>query len=337
MDRNFSDLKYACGLLGHGSEILGIDDLISRDHNWGLRLYIFVEEKDSQLKEDISDVLSKELPEEFEGNNTNWSVPAEDGSRIPEKSKGIINHKITVYTISEFVQIHFGITSVNKLSNEQWLLLSEQKLLEFTSGEIFHDTLGEITALRNQLKYYPNHIKLVHLIGEWQAIASEISFTGRTRMLYDEVGSHLIACRLINRIMRIAFILEDQYIPYAKWFGSKFYYLNLARELLPLIQDIISASSWEDREGGLLKGFLILAKEMKKKNLLDVEIKEEYYYSRPQKIINVSDLIKDLKLKIDSILVKNYNWGSINQIIPISDTIDDKMYLINLFENLSLL
>ena len=75
---------------------------------------------------------------------------------------------------------------------------------------------------------------------------------------------------------------------------------------------------------------------MKVEGLLDIEIQEEIYFDRPIKVINVWDLIANLKTKIDSLLVKKYNWGSINQIIPISDTIDDKMYLINLFQNLKL-
>ena len=335
IEKNFN-VPYACGLLGPGSEVLGIDDLTSRDHNWGLRLFLFIRETDQKLKDEISDILSKKLIPEFEGHFTNWSEPAEDGSRSPIEPIGRINHRILIYTPQEFVQLHFGVPDLEEISDEQWLLFSEQKLLEFTSGEIFHDSVGEITALRERVKYYPDHIKYVLLIGEWQAIASEIAFSGRTRMLYDEIGSHLITCRLINRIMRIAFILENHYIPYAKWFGSQFIYLKLARELQPILQNIISDADWETRENGLLKCYLILADKMKVEGLLDIEIQEEIYFDRPIKVINVWDLIANLKTKIDSLLVKKYNWGSINQIIPISDTIDDKMYLINLFQNLKL-
>lgn len=332
IDINFSGLKYACGLIGSGSEVLGIDDLTSRDHNWGLRLLIFLEGKDINLKQKISNVLSKELVDTFEGINTNWSTSAEDGSRTPVPSNGEIDHNIAIFNIPEYLQLHFGFMEIANLTDEQWLMISEQKLLEFVSGEIFYDSVGEITNLRTQMNYYPSQIKMLNLLGEWKAIASEIAFIGRARMLYDEIGTHLIACRLINRMMRISFILEDQYIPYAKWFGSKFYYLNLAKRLLPLFQQIISTSNWEEREDCLVKGYLVLTNEMKKLNLINIEIKEIFFYTRPQKIINIMDLITNLSLKLDKELIKRYSWGSINQIIPISDIIDDKNYLSNLFK-----
>ena len=43
IEKNFN-VPYACGLLGPGSQVLGIDDLTSRDHNWGLRLFLFIRE-----------------------------------------------------------------------------------------------------------------------------------------------------------------------------------------------------------------------------------------------------------------------------------------------------
>jgi hypothetical protein len=130
------------------------------------------------------------------------------------------------------------------------------------------------------------------------------------------------------------FILENKYVPYAKWLGSKFYYLQLARELLPIFQDIISSTDWEDRENKLIECYLLLAQEMKRIGLISANIVETFYYSRPQKVINVWDIIKDLQSKLNSEFVKKYSWGSINQVIQISDTIDDKDYLENIFQAL---
>ena len=334
IEKKYVGLKYACGLLGPGSDVLGLDDLTSRDHNWGLRLLIFIQDADISKKTEIIEFLSGNLPKTFENIDVNWSEPAEDGSRTPVPAKGKINHNITIYTINEYIKNHFGIDTVETLPDEAYLSISEQKLLEFVSGEIFYDSFGMITSLRKKLSYFPFSIKIINLIGEWKAIESEIAFIGRTRMLYDEVGSQIIACRLINRMMRIGFILENKYIPYAKWIGSKFYYLQIARELLPIFQQIISTSNWEERENGLIECYIILAQEMKKLGLISSQISEMFYYSRPQKIINIHDIIKDLSTKIDASLIKKYTWGSINQIIPISDTIDDKDYLLNLLKTL---
>ena len=335
LDQNYSDLQYACGLIGPGSDVLGADDLTSRDHNWGLRLIIFLQDKDVNRKNELNDFFSSKLPKTFENIDVNWSDPSEeDGSRTPTPTKGKINHNITFFTINEYIQYHFKVENLENLTDEQWLLISEQKLLEFVSGEIFKDSFGSITALRKKMSYYPTSIKVLNLLGEWRAIQSEIAFIGRTRMLYDEVGSHLITCRIINRLMRISFILENKYIPYAKWLGSKFYYLQVARELLPLFQQIISSSDWEERENNLVECYLYLAQEMKKLDLISSEIVEKFYYSRPIKVINIQDILNDLENNKGKNHDQKFRRGSINQIIPISDTIDDSSYLKNLFQNL---
>jgi hypothetical protein len=39
-------LGYAAGRLGSGSDVLGLDDATSRDHDWGCRLTLLVDEAD---------------------------------------------------------------------------------------------------------------------------------------------------------------------------------------------------------------------------------------------------------------------------------------------------
>jgi hypothetical protein len=42
---HFPDLQYSAALIGWGSDVLGYDDAESTDHNWGLRLQLFLLEQ----------------------------------------------------------------------------------------------------------------------------------------------------------------------------------------------------------------------------------------------------------------------------------------------------
>lgn len=44
LSSSFPNLKYSAALIGWGSEVLGFDDELSADHNWGLRFQIFLSE-----------------------------------------------------------------------------------------------------------------------------------------------------------------------------------------------------------------------------------------------------------------------------------------------------
>jgi len=45
LSRRFPELDVAAALLGYGSEVLGFDDEVSQDHQWGPRLLLFVPER----------------------------------------------------------------------------------------------------------------------------------------------------------------------------------------------------------------------------------------------------------------------------------------------------
>ena len=61
----------------------------------------------------------------------------------------------------------------------------------------------------------------------------------------DDVGSRLIAARLLGDLMRLCFLMERQYAPYAKWFGTAFARLDCAARLLPLFEGVLRAETWQ--------------------------------------------------------------------------------------------
>src|SRR5689334_12495782 len=86
LEREFPTLRYSAALIGWGSEVLGFDTALSRDHHWGPRLLLFLREQDlPQLHERINETLAKNLPCEFLGYSTNFSKPEPNGVRHPEK------------------------------------------------------------------------------------------------------------------------------------------------------------------------------------------------------------------------------------------------------------
>src|SRR5262245_6305053 len=100
LDRDFPGLQYSAALIGYGSEVLGFDTPLSRDHHWGPRLLLFLSRQDyPRLHKEIDQILASNLPYEFLGYSTNFSKPEPNGIRHPERiTSGRVNHMINIYT-----------------------------------------------------------------------------------------------------------------------------------------------------------------------------------------------------------------------------------------------
>src|ERR1700690_828957 len=81
LDADFPDLRYDAALIDSGSEVLGFDTEMSRDHHWGPRVSIFVSASDQpQVAETIRETLRHRLPYTFRGYSTSFEpIPGERG------------------------------------------------------------------------------------------------------------------------------------------------------------------------------------------------------------------------------------------------------------------
>ena len=68
------------------------------------------------------------------------------------------------------------------------------------------------------------------------ALAQEEAFVGRCGQVDDELGSAVVAARLVRELMRLCFLIEREYAPYSKWLGTAFARLSCAPALLPPLQ-----------------------------------------------------------------------------------------------------
>ena len=130
-----------------------------------------------------------------------------------------------------------------------------------TSGRVFFfDGLGQLESIRKKLSYYPDDVWRYMLAAQWQRISQEEHVMGRCGQISDDLGSRLIAARLVRALLRLCFLMERKYSPFIKWFGSAFAQLDCANELVPIFAEVLEAKSWEERQKYLSAAYEIIAK-----------------------------------------------------------------------------
>ena len=251
LSNHLPDLEYSAALIGSGSEVLGFDDDISTDHHWGPRVMLFFSQSDLELKgQEINDLLSANLPHSIRGYPTNWTAPDPNDNgvqHLKQNENDMINHRVEMFTIRDYFMQYIGVEVDEKLSVVDWLTLPWQKLLSICSGQVFRDDFG-LTKYRDYLSWYPHDVWLYILASCWSRIGQEEHLMGRAGLVGDDVGSSIIASRLVLDIMRLSFLMERVYPPYPKWFGSAFDKLSCANTLKPILENVLNASSWEERD-----------------------------------------------------------------------------------------
>jgi hypothetical protein len=275
----------------------------------------------------INETLAKNLPCEFLGYSTNFSKPEPNGVRHPEKIfNGPVNHMITFHSVRGLFRARLGCDVVGKISIGDWLTFPQQRLLELTSGEVYHDGLGELKKIRQRLSYYPKDIWLYMLAAQWTKISQEEAFVGRTGDVGDELGSMIVAARIVRELIKLSFLMERQYAPYSKWLGSAFSRLRIAKSLHPVLVEVLTASSWKKRESSLSKAYAIVVKKQNALKLTKpLSINTTNYFNRPYLVIHADEIAIAIKESIRNPAVRKIRtWvGAIDQFADSTDLISE--------------
>lgn len=307
LQTHFPELVYSAALIGYGSDVLGYDTPQSTDHMWGPRLYLFVKEADlAHYKPAITLTLSQKLPLSFYGYPTNYSKADAEGIRVLEPvENGPVNHLVWVETLEHFFSDYIGLNILEEVSIRDWLVIPQQKLLAANAGQVYYDGLGRLEAIRQQLNYYPHDLWLWLLSAQWDRIAQEEAFVGRCGDAGDELGSSLVAHRIVQNIMRLAFLMEQRYAPYSKWFGTAFSRLNCAPTLTPLLQQVLRAENWKEREQKLSFVYTAIASLHNALNITQpLETEVSFFHNRPYQVIHAGRFVEEIKKVIRDETVK---------------------------------
>jgi Domain of unknown function (DUF4037) len=94
---------------------------------------------------------------------------------------------------------------------------------------------------------------------QWRRIDQEEPFVGRTAEVGDDLGSRVVAARLVRDLMRLSFLLERRYASYSKWLGSAFTKLDSHAEIGTALGKVLAAENYDQREAALVTAVEALA------------------------------------------------------------------------------
>lgn len=321
--RHYPELTYSAGLIGSGSEVIGYDDSVSTDHRWGPRVMLFLSRGDQRdLADSIHQLLSQALPYRFMGYSTNFSAPkAKDGDQgtqlLVDIDAGPVNHRIEILTLDGFMRGYLALSADKPLSAADWLSIPQHRLLSFTGGALFRDDL-KVQAARDRLRFYPRDLWLYMLACGWSRIGQDEHLAPRAGAVGDELGSMLIAGRLVRSIMQLCFLLERRYAPYPKWFGTAFAELDCADELSPVLRAVQRSERWQERQNHLCAAFELLNRQHNALRLTaPVQPAIQEFHGRGFRVSNawryIEPLLAEIRdLEVNAIAAKSL-IGSIDQ------------------------
>lgn len=301
LDKSYPNLTYSASLIGYGSDVLGLDNETSMDHNWGPRCQIFLSESDIKLKDELLTFFSESLPLEFLGFPTNYTDPAIHYIQMMEATTEYpIRHLIEIDTFENYVSSYLGIKEISEINNVKWVGFTDQQLLEIVSGEIFYDGQNRLTTFREHINFYPDEVLKLKLAALWSCISNEEAFIGRSIELDDFIGLKMIASRIVNYLLKICLYLNREYIPYSKWFGTTLTKITSLSGIVNLAKETLIESDPKIIEEKLSVLYLKVLELHNSINILpklDCRIKD--YHGRPYKVIMadqiVDILVEDIK------------------------------------------
>ena len=193
--------RIAVGLAGEGSECSGCDDELSRDHDWGARICLWMTKDDYEKTGKELQYSLENIAQEFRGYPVIW-IPGRSGAMQTE------------LWYRKFLSLERPPQTVG-----EWLRIPEHHLAAACNGTVFADPLGEFTAIRDELLLgYPEDIRLKKLAARCMTIAQAGQYNyPRLRKRNDLVGALLAKNEFIHAVISAVYLLNNQYTPFYKW------------------------------------------------------------------------------------------------------------------------
>ena len=203
-------------VLCHGSQCLGNDDELSRDHGWGPQFSLVLTGSDmSRWGRQLQRRINADAPAEWDG--------------FPCK----LAHDIDVTSINPWFRKLLGRARPATTNRDWYHHTDEHGLCMLAHAPVFHDPLGEWSRRREGFASYPD------LVWQWRARDDlwnvwhfgQYNFLQRLTHRRDPVSIELALAKAAEGAMRLCLVLHHQYRPYWKWLAAQFRKLDGVDEL----------------------------------------------------------------------------------------------------------
>ncbi|UED84210.1 DUF4037 domain-containing protein [Streptomyces profundus] len=303
LDKEYQGLRYAAARVGAGSEVLGFDTARSPDHEWGPRLELFLTpEEAAEHGAELRRLFRERLPKEVRGWPTHFHhEDPDDPVGLMRPTDGPVNHRVSVGDVHGWLTewLGSGAGALVGAGPRDWLAMPQQRLAEVTGGAVFHDGLGTLTEARRRLAWYPDEVWRYLLACQWQRIGQEEAFVGRCAEVGDQLGSAVVAGRLVRDLMRLCLLLGRRYAPYSKWLGSAFGRLPVAERLTPSLLGALGATEYREREAHLCDAYEAVAGLQNEAGLAEwVDPSRRGFHGRPFLVLGADRFARALAAKV---------------------------------------
>jgi uncharacterized protein DUF4037 len=210
-----------------GSDVLGGDDEISRDHDWGPQFDLFLSADDfAAFGGELARVMNAAAPNPWKG------------SRLA----GAGDTSVRVESIPEWFRKYLKLTRF-PLDAADWPPSSVESGLYFVRhGEVWVDGTGELSRWRSALHRYPEEVLRSRLAEEcfriWQH--GEYNFVQRMARRRDPIAIAICLGEFVTAVMRIVLLMSGDFTPYWKWLAFEFRKRPEAQPYVKMLDELVS-------------------------------------------------------------------------------------------------
>lgn len=156
-------------------------------------------------------------------------------------------------------------------------------------------------------------------------ISQEEAFVGRCGEVGDELGSAVVAARLVRELMRLVLLMHRRYPPYAKWLGSAFAGTPAAAGLTPHLGAALAAADWESRQAHLGHAHEQVAAWHNGLALTEaVDPRTRKYFGRPFRVLHAERFAEALGRRITDPQIRALPpTGAVDQFADSTDFLGD--------------